>query len=355
MSRRPFRPPPHPARPTLVAPVRVDPSGVSGPTRAQARGRWWRRSSHGLHVPADVEITDEQQILEAAAVLPRQGGAITGWAGLRWLGARWFTGELPGRDERRPVDLAISRETDIRQQAGMRVCQEPWTPYDVVVVDGVPVTIPVRSAAFELRYAASLWEAVTAADMAAYDDLVSLQELSDYAGHAPRFGLSAWTGIPRCREAILLADENSWSPRETWLRLVWVRIAGLPAPLMNRPVFDLEGRHVATPDLMDVAAGVAGQYDSALHLDRDARLRDARRDDALRRVGLECFSVVTGETTGVVAERMLAAHARAVERRRPRLWSVDPPPWWTSTVTVEQRRALAERDRARLLRYRNTA
>jgi hypothetical protein len=306
--------------------VRVDPTGINGPTRAEARGPRWRRSSHGLYVPAEVVVTDEQQILEAAAVLPRYG-AVTGWAGLRWLGARWFTGDPSGRGERRAVDLAISRESDIRRQPGMRLCQEPWSPYDVVVVDGVPVTVPKRSVAFEMRYAESLWKAVTAADMAAYDDLVSLEELSVYAGHAPRFGLSAWTGIPQCREAILLADA----------------------------VFDLEGRHIATPDLLDDAAGVAGQYDSALHLDRDARLRDARRDDALRRVGIECFSVVTGETAGAVAERMLGARGRALAHRRPRLWTAEPPAWWTSTVTVEQRRALADRDRARLLRYRESA
>jgi hypothetical protein len=354
VSRRQFRPPPYLHRPSLVVPVRVDPTGINGPTRAEARGPRWRRSSHGLYVPAEVVVTDEQQILEAAAVLPRYG-AVTGWAGLRWLGARWFTGDPSGRGERRAVDLAISRESDIRRQPGMRLCQEPWSPYDVVVVDGVPVTVPKRSVAFEMRYAESLWKAVTAADMAAYDDLVSLEELSVYAGHAPRFGLSAWTGIPQCREAILLADENSWSPRETWLRLVWVRVAGLPTPLMNHAVFDLEGRHIATPDLLDDAAGVAGQYDSALHLDRDARLRDARRDDALRRVGIECFSVVTGETAGAVAERMLGARGRALAHRRPRLWTAEPPAWWTSTVTVEQRRALADRDRARLLRYRESA
>lgn len=352
--RRSFQTPPYPFRAGLVAPVRVDPSGVRGPTRGEARGPRWRQTSHGLYVPAEVEVTDDQQILEAAAVLPRYG-AVTGWAGLRWLGARWFTGEIPGSDDRRSVDLAIARSSDIRQQRGMRTCQEPWTPYDVVVVDGVRVTVPVRSTSFAMRYASSLWEAVTAADMAAYDDLCSVEEVASYAGRAPRFGLSAWTGIPQCREALLLADENSWSPREVWMRLVWVKVAGLPTPLMNRPVFDLAGRHLATPDLLDPVTGVAGQYDSALHDDRGSRRRDARRDDRLRDAGLECFSVVTGEPPGRVAERMLSTRARAASSVRRRLWTIEPPPWWTSTVTVEQRRNLSGRDRARLLRYRDAA
>lgn len=354
MASRRYRPPPYPHRPSLVAPVRIDPAGVRGPTRAQARGRQWRRTSHGLYVPAEVELTDDQQILEAAAVLPRFG-AVTGWAGLRWLGARWFSGVVNGQRDRRPVDLAVSKGSDIRPQEGLRVCQEHWSPYDVVVVDGVPVTVPVRSVAFAMRYAPSLWDAVVVADMAAYDDLVTLVEASEYAGHAPRFGLTARTGIPQCREAMLLADENSWSPREVWLRLVWTNVAGLPRPLMNQPVFDLDGRHVGTPDLLDPVAGVAGQYDSALHLDRDSRARDARRDDTLRGVGLECFAVVTGESAGVVAPRMAAARARALDHSRPRSWTLEPPAWWTPTVTVEQRRALSSDQRSRLLGYRRAA
>ena len=49
---------------------------------------------------------------------------------------------------------------------------------------------------------------------------------------------------------------------------------------MNRPVFDLHGRHVGTPDLLDVEAGVYGEYDSELHLDGKRRLKDLTREDA---------------------------------------------------------------------------
>ena len=77
----------------LAWPVRIDPGGRAGPTAKEARGPSWRRTGHGLYLPADVEQTTGQRIVEAAAVLPAYGG-VTGWAGLAWLGGRWFDGGM---------------------------------------------------------------------------------------------------------------------------------------------------------------------------------------------------------------------------------------------------------------------
>ena len=70
-------------RPTgLVAPVRLDPAGVNGPTRGEAQGPRWRQCAHGWYVPSDVDQdVVEQRILEQSARLPR-GGGITGCARL---------------------------------------------------------------------------------------------------------------------------------------------------------------------------------------------------------------------------------------------------------------------------------
>src|SRR3954469_16882880 len=98
-----------------VHPVRTDPRGTVGPTRSQAAGRSWRRSSRGLYVPAGVdESVPEQRIVEAAAVLPAYGG-VTGWAALRWLGASWMTGLAPGGQTPLPVVLVTAGD-DIRPQ-----------------------------------------------------------------------------------------------------------------------------------------------------------------------------------------------------------------------------------------------
>ncbi|WP_151084244.1 hypothetical protein [Nocardioides cynanchi] len=337
-------------RPGLVDPVRRDPAGLRGPTPKQARGRYWRATSHGLFVPADVDgSVPEQRIVEAAAVLPSYGG-VTGWAALRWMGARWFGGLAPDGLTELPIWLATAGD-DIRPQPGFQVSAERLNPIELMVVDGIRVTVPVRSVTFEMRYAASVRSAVVAADMAMQADLVSPSELVDFVA-----GLSGWTGVPRCRAALPLTSENSWSPRETsHLRLVWVLDAGLPPPLCNVPIFDRSGRHIGTPDILDEEAGVAGEYDGALHLEGSQRARDVRREEAFRSVGLEYFTVLASDARDPfdVVRRMRATRARArFAAPSDRAWTVDKPPWWIATETVDQRRALSDAQRERLLRHR---
>ena len=167
--------------------------------------------------------------------------------------SRWSTGTGPG-GSLRDVPLAIGSAHRAHRD-GVVLSKERLRPGDVVEVDGLRVTVPVRSVLVEMRAAASVAEAVAALDLACFNDLVSIDEV----GRA----LVAWrgaTGIARCREAVLLADENTWSPAESRLRLLWTRDAGLGPVLTNRPVLDQRGRLVATPDLLDVAAGVAGEW-----------------------------------------------------------------------------------------------
>jgi hypothetical protein len=345
----PDLPPFDPARPHLLRPVRVDPTGRTGPTPAQARGGRWRQTSRGLFVPArvDGELV-EQRIVEAAAVLPSYGG-VTGWAQLCWAGGRWFDGlESDGRT-RRPVVLATAMD-DIRAQPGLLVSAEHLDESDVMVLDGLRTTTSLRSLLFELRVARSLPAAIVAIDMAAYSDLVSLAELADFmARHV------GWPGIRRARSALSLADENSWSPRETLMRYVWMCVAALPRPLTNRPVFDLTGRHVGTPDLLDPTAGVAGEYDGAVHLNRESRARDLGREDAFRGVGLEYFTMLAsdaGNPSALVA-RMVDTRRRALgSAPATRRWTLEPPPWWVPTDTVERRRTLTPDQRRRWLARR---
>lgn len=342
-------PPFHPNRPGLVRPVRLDPTGTDGPTRGQAKGRRWRRTSAGYYVPSDVDpAVVEQRIVEAAAVIPTGGGAVTGWASLRWLGGRWFDGSTPVPGTQRPVDLAMWN--DVREQPGFAVCHEGINPAEVTTVDGLPVTIAARSVCFAMRYAPNLRAAVRVFDMAAFNDLVSLEEAWTYALAHP-----GWTGIPRCREGLALGSENSWSPQESSMRLVWVIDAGLPSPMCNVPVFDRGGTHLGTPDLLDVEAGVVGEYDGALHLEGAQRRRDRRREEAFRDVGLEYFTMLAGDSTNraAMAHRMRATRGRARWLDEPeRAWTVQPPHWWIPTVTVEQRRNLSLAQRSHLLRHR---
>ncbi len=342
-----FEPTPfHPHRPTLVAPVRVDASGRHGPTRKQARGPRWRRTSRGHYVPAHLPADEPLQRVVEASVLLRPGEAVTGWAALHWLGGRWFGSRTD------PVPLVTERE--VVPPPGVRVSQEHLKHGEVVVVDGLPVTIPVRSVCFEMRHARDWRDGVVAVDMACYSDLVTVAEVSAYAAR-----IGPWTGIPRCRKALPFADENSWSPQEVVMRLVWTVDAGFPRPLCNVPVFDRLGRHIGTPDLLDPVAGVVGEYDGSHHLLGSQRGRDVRREGEFRRLGLECVTMVASDRSdGYASFRSRLATAYAAGGHAPagdRSWTVEQPSWWTDTSTVAARSRLAPAARARLLRHRRAA
>lgn len=343
-----FEPGPfHVRRPQLVGPVRVDPDGLAGPTRGQARGPGWRRTSQGLYVPARHEATPDQRIVEAAAVL-RDDEAVTGWAGLRWLGGAWFDG-TEGRTGRRQVPLLARR--DRTAPRGTAVSQEFLHPDQIMVVDAVPVTIAVRSVVHEMRHAATLGEAVAALDMACYSDLVSIAEVAAYVTM-----LGPVTGIQQARDALVLGEENSWSPQETKMRGVW-RKAGLRKPLCNRPVFTLDGRHLGTPDLIEPDLGLLGQYNGSDHITLAGTAADVKKDAAYLDHGLETVTMLVTDTSDLddFTARLLSAARRAAAATGERTWTLDQPAWWRPTHTVELRRALDERQRERLLRYRRAA
>jgi hypothetical protein len=341
-----YSPPPfHPSRPGLVRPVSVDASGLAGPTRGQARGRKWRTSSRGLVVPSDVTVTSQQRTLEASAVL-RHDEAVTGWAALDWQGARWFDGTCDGVQLR---DVPLAARRHLLTQPGFSVSQEFLDPEEIVVVDGLRVTAAVRSVVFEMRHAAGLGDAVVALDMACYSDLVSIAEVSAYVAQ-----LGPVTGIQQARDALVEADENSWSPRESQMRGVWTRRAGLARPRCNAPVFTADGRHVGTPDLVDPRLGLLGLYNGRDHLTLVGATFDRDQEAAYRDLGLEPVTMLATDWSDLDAfvGRVHQAAKRARERHGTRRWTLTPPSGWTSTATVERRRALTADQRRRYLRYR---
>ena len=338
----------HERRPGLVAPVRADPLGLAGPTRDEARGPRWRRTSRGFHVPADVPVTGAQRTLEAGAVLG-DDEAVTGWAALNWMCARWFDGTSDGV---RPRDVPLVAKRHLVAQPGFSVSQEFLHPDTITLVDGLPVTDHLRSVVFEMRYADRLGAAIEAIDMACYSDLVSIAEVAAYVEQ-----LGPVTGIQQARDALAEADENSWSPRESGMRGVWTRLAGLPRPLCNRPVFTVEGVHVGTPDLIDPLTGLVGLYHGDSHLSLVGASKDSRQEADFRGLGLEPVAMFATDWNdlGDFVRRLLAASRRARMSAPNRGWSLDQPMWWTPTETVTQRRALADWQRERYLRYRRAA
>ncbi|WP_429456899.1 hypothetical protein [Microbacterium sp. ZKA21] len=117
------------------------------------------------------------------------------------------------------------------------------------------------------------------------------------------------TGIQNLREAVELIREDSWSPRESKLRVRIVR-AGLPEPLLNQDVFDDHGRFLGCVDLAYPHLKVAIEYQGRLHSGNYAA--DVERIAALRAAGWIVIEVSSELFTrpGELIERIRQALSR---------------------------------------------
>lgn len=322
----------------LVAPSRVDRAGTTGPTWRTANGPRWRRVAPGLYVPSTVEQTVEQRIVEQAGRLRPNGrsGCVTAWAALRWRGAAFFDGRAPGGQAELPVPLSLGGAgAQLRPAPGCAVERVQLAPVEREVVAGLPVTTPQRALFDEVRRRGSLWEAVQAIDMAAAAGLISVWLFAIYIGN-----MNSRNGVPLARHAVSLAVDESLSPRETWLRLVWTLLAGLPEPLVNEPVYDHDGRLLGIPDLFDPVAGLVGEYDGAHHKSVEQHRHDVHREGIFRDHGLEVVTVVRGDSRSVAGARVRAARARAkFLPRESCAWTLQRPAWDPLPENLDQRLA----------------
>jgi len=331
---------PNCALPTgLVRPTRIDPTGLTGPTRHQARRGRWRSSSTGWHVPADVDSSVvEQRILEQSMRV-RRDGAVTAWASLRWQGAAYFDGTGIGPDDLLPVPLLRSAGARELHDRRADIGRSQLAATERTFVRGVWCTTATRATFDEVVRLGSLRPAVAAVCMALAGKVISLDEITGYATTRP-----AWTGIPLFRDAVALSNECFRSGPEVYLHLRWRLDAQLPEPLVNPPVFDLGGRLLGYPDLLDVEAGVVGEYDGAAHRGRDRHRRDVAREDRIRAVGLEYFTVVAGD---LADETLVVGRMRQARRRArflapaERQWTLTPPPWWRPPPWLPERYSAA--------------
>ena len=142
---------------------------------------------------------------------------------------------------------------------------------DVVVVDGLRVTSPLRTC-FDLIRRHQLVESVAFADAFAYAGLITPPGLVSYCAGFPR-----WPVVRQARVVADLATDRSRSPGESRLRMVVV-LAGLGEPFVNVGLHDAEGAHIATPDLLLLGRRpLAMEYDGGYHDEAGQPQKDRRR------------------------------------------------------------------------------
>jgi hypothetical protein len=286
----------------LVLPVRRLGPGRSGPTPGAVRGSAWVQVAQGWHVPAGTPRTPEQRTFEVGSRLPTDG-LVTGWAALRLAGASYFEGLAGDRRTPLPVPVLLPHHARLRGPE-VRV-ERTRLPLPAAVWRwGVPCVPGELALLHEVRRAATARLAGVMVDMALAAGVVDLARLREAARAQRRLPAGAAYALDR-------ACGECRSPRESDMLQVWESVAGFPRPLMNREVRDLSGRLLAVVDLLDVEAGVCGEFNGAAHRSAARQSRDEKRHAALRGVGLETFAVVGSDSVRVQVERMTAARARA--------------------------------------------
>ncbi|MDP9442837.1 MAG: hypothetical protein M3P83_00185 [Actinomycetota bacterium] len=280
-----------------------------------------------------------QRILTQAARLPA-GGAVGGWASALLHEVAWVDGLA--EDGRTPlaVPLYVGRRGRIRASEGATVSREPLPADDVTRRRGLPCTTPLRSCFDEMRTAADLTEAVVCGDRWLASRLVEQEELVQYVD-----AHTGWRGVPQARAALPLLDGMSRGPWETRLRMVWVLVAGLPPPRCNPPVFDLQGRLLGYPDLLDEEAGTVGEYDGAGHREAAQHSDDNWREEEFEDHNLVVVRVtrIDLRDTALLARRLARRRARGLSRdRRLDRWTLDVPPSWGGLGADDELNALLE-------------
>lgn len=135
----------------------------------------------------------------------------------------------------------------------------------------------------------------------------------------------SWRGARMASRALALADGRAANPGESWSRVVLIQHALAPTDLQV-PVYDEDGL-IGYADFGwdDVLGELDGRGKYGIGVDTDPEeagrivWREKRREDRLRARGYEVVRWTYAEhhRPQVIAARVMAAQARAAERRRP--------------------------------------
>lgn len=259
-----------------------------------------RRVVQGVYVDSSVPDSLELRARAVATVVP-PGRVVCGRTAA-WL---WGVDALAmGAHRVLPcVDVMGEAGSAAVRRAGAFGCTGALTPADVVVLGGVAVTTPARTAA-DLARLLKRPDALAALD--ALLRLVPGLTAELITGALDRFG--GYRGVVQARELVLLADPRSESPQESRTRLRCID-AGFPAPEPQIKVYDANGKLIARLD-MGWRQKLRGlEFDGDEHHSSEAdQTRDRLRRKAVEHCGWD-LAVVTSEHVlghGLTFERGVA-------------------------------------------------
>ncbi|MGE2690841.1 hypothetical protein [Mycolicibacterium pulveris] len=260
-------------------------------TRAHLRSQY-RPLYRGIYVPRGYEVSLRERIAGASLAAP--SAVIAGVAASAVHGAKWVDDDIP-------IELVSST----RRQRGLIVRDETLEEDEVTTIRGVRVTTPARTA-FDLGRHQPRDLAV-----ARLDALMNVRPFAaeDVALLAKRH--RGVRGLRRLRAALPLVDGGAESPKETWLRLLFID-AGLPHPATQFVVCDETGCYVRRLDMVWEDFKVGAEYDGEQHLtSRRQYISDVQVNRVLQRLDWHVVHVIKEDRgTDIVAQVRTALLSR---------------------------------------------
>lgn len=292
-----------------------------GVTRHQLDGADWRQTEHDRWAWAKAADNVTERIRQASTVLPGQS-LVSGWAAAHLWGAVDLDGERHDGGSL-PVPITVPRHVVCRRHRAVEVFRSTCQAEDVDVRSGIPVTSAVRTAFDLARLADDIREAVAQVDALLRAVPLELEQIAEYVERHRRS-----RGVPQARRVLTLASSRARSCQESRMRMMWVLDAGLPPPLVNVRLMNVQGHLLGMPDLFDEAAGLVGEYDGRHHASAVQRSVDSQRQEAMEGAGL---LVVRLTAPDLITHRLRSVfrikrlHARGLARdRTDQGWVVVP-------------------------------
>jgi hypothetical protein len=259
-------------------------------TRAQLR--WNYRAVFPDIYQSKLVAPSLQQTTVGAWLWSGRDGVIAGRAAAALHGALWIDAETP-------VEMIWGCG---RPPRGIVVRNERITAEDIMLIGGIPVTTPARTA-FDIARHLPRDLAVRHLDALARATGVKASEVQLLEDRYPRA-----RGLPRSRIALPLMDAGAESPQETRVRLILID-DGLPSPRTQIRVTD--GVREAFLDMGYDEPKVAFDYDGEQHqTNRRRYVHDIGRAELVDREGWIDIHVVAEHSRRFILHRAYAGFAR---------------------------------------------
>jgi len=303
-----------------------------GVDRTELRRGLWEHPFFGVARLAGADAADPVvRILDAVPLAPADG-AIGGWSSARLQGVRYLDGfDRFGRAL--PVRVHETARHRVQRRPGIDPTRCQLRRRDVLEHEGIRVTSLPRALYDEMRLAADLTESTIVVDMGVstltggvHTSLVSVRQLVAHQAKT--------RGIVQARSALELATDRSCSPLESRTRAFTELRLDMHGWRINEPVFDLTGRLLGIPDLLDPLTGLVIESDGGGHREQNRHSDDNIREELFETANLTVVRVTSRDFRwpDALASRIAAGDRRARGRAPQRdCWTLTKPPWWATS------------------------